>query len=85
MLDLVIVDRLEEVVLSLWPVDVLGLAVIDILVIHLHLVGIITSHGRIHLHLIVLVVDLSALVLDPRLTQSGDEDAAAASTFLVCR
>ena len=81
LLDLVIVDRLEEVVLSLWPVDVLGLAVIDILVIHLHLVGIITSHGRIHLHLIVLV-DLSTLGLDPRLTQSGDEDAAAASTFL---
>ena len=57
---------------------------IDILVIHLHLVGIITSHGRIHLHLIVLV-DLSALALDPRLTQSRDEDAAATSTFLVCR
>jgi len=83
LLDLVIFDRLEEVVLSLWPVDVLGLAVIDILVIHLHLVGIITSHGRIHLHLIVLVDNLSTLSLDPRLTQSRDEDAAAASTFLV--
>jgi len=82
LLDLVIVDRLEEVVLSFGPIDVLGLAVIDILVVHLHLVGIITSHRRVHLHLIVLI-DLSALVLDPRLTQSGDEDAAAASTFLV--
>ena len=84
LLDLVIVDRLEEVVLSLGPIDVLGLAVIDILVIHLHLVRIITSHWRVHLHLIVFV-DLSTLVLDPRLTQSGDEDAATASTFLVYR
>ena len=82
LLDLVIVDRLEEVVLSLWPIDVLRLAVIDILVIHLHLVRIITSHGRVHLHLIVLVDDLSALGLDPRLTHSRNEDTAAASTFL---
>ena len=81
LLDLVIVDRLEEVVLSLGPIDVLRLAVIDMLVVHLHLVRIITSHGRIHLHLIVLV-DLSTLALDPCLTQSGNEDTAAASTFL---
>ena len=68
LLDLVIVDLLKEGVFPLRPEDVLGLALVDILVIHLHLVGTITSHGCIHLHLIVIVNDLSTLGVNPRLT-----------------
>lgn len=68
LLDLVVIDLLEEGVFPLRPEDVLGLALVDILVIHLHLVGTITSHGCIHLHLIVIVNDLSTLGVNPRLT-----------------
>ena len=58
-----------------------------VLVVHLHLVRVITSHGYIHVHIIhVLLIDfvndLSALGLHPRLAHGGDEDAAAASPFL---
>ena len=61
---------------------------LDILVVVLHLVGTVTSHWCIHVHIhgdliILLLVDLSTLALHPRLTHGGDQDAAGSSTFLV--
>ena len=58
---------------------------VGVLVIHLHLVLVITSHRYIHVHIHVLLIvvnDLSALDLHPRLAHGGDEDATAASPFL---
>ena len=88
LLDLVVIDLFEEGVLSLWSEDILilGLTKVDVLVIHMHLIWIITSHRYIHVHirvlLIVVVDDLSALGLHPRLAHGRDEDAATASSFL---
>ena len=67
---------------------------LSLLVVHLHLVvalnlvDAITSHGLVHRHIhgdliVLLLVDLSALALHPRLTHGGDQDAAGSSTFLV--
>ena len=72
LLDLVIIDRLQVGVLSLRPIYVLWLAVVNILIIHLHLVRIVTSHRSIHLNLIYIIYNLSALSLHPRLSQSRD-------------
>ena len=60
---------------------------VGVLVVVLHLVGTVTSHGRVHRHIhgdliSLLIDDLSALTLHPRLTHGGDQDAATASTFL---
>ena len=59
---------------------------LGILVIHLHLVNTITSHGLVHgivhLRLIVVVNDFSSLGLNSRLPNLGDKDAATATTFL---
>ena len=66
-----------------------------VLIIHLHLVRIIACHWSIHIHIIhllihlnmvsTLLIDLPALelILHSRLTERGDEDAAASSAFLV--
>ena len=102
LLDLNVICFFEEGVFPLRSIHVLGLVEFGILiqlfvlVIHLHLVWIITSHWSVHvgvcIHLLVhldmvsiLLIDLPTLelALNPRLTESGDEDAAAASTFLV--
>jgi hypothetical protein len=82
LLDLLVFDRLQLGVLSLGPVEVLGLVRVDILPVHLHLIGVVAGHGSIHLHLLVVVDDLPPLGLHPRLTHGGDEDATGASTFL---
>ena len=89
-LNTVIIHRLKECVLPLGAIPVLRLAVVGVLVdVVLHLVNAITSHGCIHVHihghLVFLLGDLSTLGLHPRLTHGGDEDAAAASTFLGCK
>ena len=100
LLDLNVICFFEEGIFPLRSIHVLGLVQFGILiqlfvlVIHLHLVWIITCHGSVHIsiHLLVhldmvsiLLVDLPTLelALNPRLTESGDEDAAAATTFLV--
>ena len=100
LLDLNFICFFEEGIFPLGSEHVLGLVEFGILiqlfvlVIHLHLVWIITSHGSVHvrIHLLVhldmvsiLLVDLPTLelALNPRLTERGDEDAAAATTFLV--
>ena len=62
-LHLVVVDRLEEVVLSLWPVDVLGLlltmAKVDALVLHVvHLYWWLLLHGHLVVVVVVLVLHL---------------------------
>ena len=81
LLDLLVVDRLQLRVLPLGPVEVLRLAVVCILPVHL--VGLVTGHGNVHLHLLVVVVDdLPPLGLHPRLSHGRDEDAAGASPFL---
>ena len=82
LLDLLVFDRLQLGVLSLGPVEVLGLVGVDILPVHLHLIGVVAGHGSIHLHLLIVVDDLPPLCLHPRLTHGGDEDATGASTFL---
>ena len=82
LLDLLVFDRLQLRVLPLGPVEVLRLAVVYILPVHLHLVGLVSGHWYIHLHLLIVVNDLSSLGLHPRLTHGGDEDAACATTFL---
>ena len=82
LLDLLVFDRLQLGVLPLGPIEVLGLVRVDILAVHLHLIGVVAGHGSIHLHLLVVVDDLPPLGLHPRLTHGGDEDATRASTFL---
>ena len=82
LLDLLVFDRLQLRVLPLGPVEVLRLAVVDILPVHLHLVGLVSGHWYIHLHLLIVVNDLSSLGLHPRLPHGGDEDAARSTTFL---
>ena len=83
---LVVIHRFEEGVLSLRSGEILGLIQLGILVIHLHLVNTITSHGLVHgivhLRLIVVVNDFSSLGLNSRLPNLGDKDAATATTFL---
>ena len=83
----ILLHRLEEGVLPLGAVPVLRLADLGVMVVVLHLVGTVTSYGRVHRHIhwdlsVLLLVDLPALGLHPRLTHGGDQDAAAASTFL---
>ena len=87
-LNTVIIHRLKECVLPLGAIPVLRLAVVGVLVVVLHLVGTVTSHGRVHRHIhwdlsVLLLVDLSALSLHPRLTHGGDQDAARTTSFLV--
>lgn len=82
LLDLLVLDRLQLRVLSLGPVEVLGLVGVNILAVHLHQVGVVAGHWSIHLHLLVVIDNLSPLGLHPRLTHGGDEDATRASTFL---
>ena len=99
-LDLNVICFFEEGIFPLRSIHVLGLVEFGILIqvfvliIHLHLVWIITCHGGVHvcIHLLVhldmvsiLLIDLSTLklALNPRLTESGDKDAAASSAFLV--
>ena len=82
LLDLLVVDRLQLRVLPLGPVEVLGLAVVGVLPVHLHLVRLVAGHGCIHLHLLVVVDYLPPLGLHPRLSHGRDEDAAGASPFL---
>lgn len=84
-MDLIFIHRLEQGVLPLGPILVLGLTVLGILVVFLHLVVRIAGIGRVctHLHLVV-IHHLSALCLQPRLAHGGDEDAAGASPFLGC-
>ena len=82
LLDLLVFDRLQLGVLSLGPVEVLGLVGVDILPVHLHLIGVVAGHGSIHLHLLVVIDNLPPLRLHPRLTHGGDQDTATASTFL---
>ena len=62
-LHLVVVDRLEEVVLSLWSVDVLGLLLtmvkVDALVLHVvHLHWWLLLHGHLVVVVVVLVLHL---------------------------
>ena len=100
LLDLTVISFLEEGILPLRAEQVLTCRLVEIGIlilllfvrtIHRHLIGIITSHGRIHLHVhlnvvIALVVELPSfneLVLHPCLTERGDEDAAATSALLV--
>lgn len=100
LLDLNVICFFEEGIFPFRSIHVLGLVEFSILIqlfvliIHLHLVRIITCHGSVHvrIHLLVhldmvsiLLVDLSTLelALNPRLTERRDEDAAAATTFLV--
>ena len=100
LLDLNVICFFEEGIFPLWSKQVLGLVEFTILiqlivlVIHLHLVWIITCHGSVHIwiHLLVhlnmvsiLLIDLPTLelALYSRLTERGDEDAAASSAFFV--
>ena len=80
LLDLLVFDRLQLRVLPLGTVEVLRLAVVDILPVHLHLVGLVSGHW--YIHLLIVVNDLSSFGLHPHLTHGGDEDAARATTFL---
>lgn len=82
LLDLLVFDRFQLRVLPLGPVEVLRLAVVDILPVHLHLVGLVSGHWYIHLHLLVVIDNLPPLGLHPRLTHGGYKDAARASPFL---
>ena len=82
LLDLLVIDRLQLGVLSLGPIEVLRLVRVDILLVHLHLVGLVAGHGNIHLHLLVIVDDLPSLGLHPSLSHGRDENAAGATTFL---
>ena len=86
-LNTVIIHRLKECVLPLGAVHVLRLAVFGVLVVVLHLVGTVTSHGRVHRHIhwdlsVLLLVDFPALAMHPRLTHGRDQDAATATSFL---
>ena len=82
LLDLLVIDRLQLGVLSLGPIEVLGLVRVDILPVHLHLIGVVACHGNIHLHLLIVVDDLPSLGLHPSLSHGRDENAAGATTFL---
>ena len=98
--DLPVISFLEEGILPLRAKQVLtrrlvelGVLVLLLFVraVHRHLVGIVASHRRIHLHVhldvvVALVVELpplDELVLHPRLPERGDKDTAAPSAFLV--
>ena len=98
LLDLNIICFLQEGIFSLRSKQVLRLIEFIILllfvrIVHRHLVGIIACHGSIHvgihllvhLDMVVLLIDFPTLelALNSRLAKRGDEDTAAASTFLV--